>query len=213
MPPRTCPNCQSLVKPGDTYCEYCGLRLPADGTLTPCPACGTLNLPGELFCQACGVVLAPVSGQPPPLPRQLDRQEHPPKHTEAQKAGHTQQTINNGAQSTQVETIPGCLRQRETGRVLSFPANKAPLLIGRADIALGFFPDIDLEPLGGEQLGVSRQHALLIIQASQTYLEDLNSTNFTFVNHQLLAPRQPTRLNDRDLVQFGQLVLMYELKP
>lgn len=217
MPPRTCPNCQALVEPGAIYCERCGLRLPAKSMLNdepaPCPACGTLNLPGELFCQACGVVLAPVSGQPPPLPRQLDQQEHPPKPAEPQKAGHAQQAQNNGMQSTQVEKIPGCLRQRDTGRVLSFPPNKAALLIGRADIALSFFPDIDLEPLGGEQLGVSRQHALLTIQDSQTYLEDLNSTNFTFINHQVLAPRQPIRVNDRDIVQFGQLVLIYELIP
>lgn len=56
---------------------------------------------------------------------------------------------------------------------------------------------------------ISRKHARLIrTEDGQTMLEDLGSTNGTFVNGVKIA--QPTKLQPGDTVQFGQLVLTYE---
>lgn len=218
MPSRSCPNCQAPAEPGAVYCERCGYRLPAvadqpASESVPCPACGALNLPGELFCQACGVVLAPVSAQPPPLPRPLDRQEQPP--TPSAVGADLSVRPDMGVRpartgSTLTSSVHGRLRQRETGRICVFPTGKPQLLVGRSDIAESFFPDVDLEPFEGENMGVSRRHALLTTRGGAVYLEDLNSTNFTFLNHQLLVPGQPLLLKDGDIIQFGQLVLVYE---
>jgi len=149
------------------------------------------------------VVLAPVSTGPPPLPRPLDRQEQPP-------ALPTVGADLGVRPSTLASSVRGKLHQRETGRICVFPTGKPQLLVGRSDIAEGFFPDVDLEPFEGENMGVSRRHALLIARGGAVYLEDLNSTNFTFLNHQLLVPGQQLLLKDGDIIQFGQLVLAYE---
>ena len=212
MPSRSCPNCQAPAEPGAIYCERCGFRLPAAADQpasesVPCPACGALNLPGELFCQSCGVVLAPISAQPPPLPRPLDRQEKTPAPAPV-GADLGVRPARSG--STISSSVRGKLRQRDTGRVCEFPTGKPQLLVGRSDIAEGFFPDVDLEPFEGENMGVSRRHALLTTRGDAVYLEDLNSTNFTFLNHQLLVPGQPQMLKDGDIIQLGQLVLAYE---
>ena len=169
-----------------------------------------MNLPGELFCQACGVVLAPVSAQPPPLPRPLDRQEQPPTPSAVgadlgvRPAVGVRPAPTARSGSTPTSSVHGRLRQRETGRVCTFPAGKPQLLVGRSDIADGFFPDVDLEPFEGENMGVSRRHALITARGGDVYLEDLNSTNFTFLNHQLLVPGQQLLLKDGDIIQFGQ---------
>ncbi len=56
---------------------------------------------------------------------------------------------------------------------------------------------------------VSRKHARLSFQGGKYVLEDLGSTNGTFVNGQRLA--SPVVLKSGDVVSFGeQIVLMYE---
>ena len=151
MPSRSCPNCQAPAEPGAIYCERCGFRLPAaedqpTSESIHCPACGARNLSGELFCQACGVVLAPVSTGPPPLPRPLDRQEHPPipsavgADLSVRPAVGVRPAPAARSGSTLTSSVRGKLRQRETGRVCAFPAGKPQLLVGRSDIAEGFFP-------------------------------------------------------------------------
>ncbi len=56
---------------------------------------------------------------------------------------------------------------------------------------------------------VSRKHARLTFQGGKYVLEDLGSTNGTFVNGQRLA--SPTVLKSGDVVSLGeQIVLMYE---
>jgi pSer/pThr/pTyr-binding forkhead associated (FHA) protein len=48
-------------------------------------------------------------------------------------------------------------------------------------------------------------HARITQQGGQFYIEDLDSTNYTFVNQQRLQPRQPHPLQDEDEVRFGRV--------
>jgi pSer/pThr/pTyr-binding forkhead associated (FHA) protein len=77
--------------------------------------------------------------------------------------------------------------------------------IGREDPVSQVFPDIDLTDYGGDEGGVSRMHARITQQGGQFYIEDLDSTNYTFVNQQRLQPRQPHPLQDEDEVRFGRV--------
>jgi phosphoserine phosphatase RsbU/P len=83
------------------------------------------------------------------------------------------------------------MRGPETGR--SFP-----LLDGRT--TLGRNADCNI-PLAGKQ--VSRQHAHIYHEAGDYFLEDLGSSNGTFVNGQRLAPNTPSPLTERDTFQIG----------
>ena len=82
-------------------------------------------------------------------------------------------------------------------------------MLGREDPVSGIFPDIDLDPVGGHEAGVGRQHAQLSIQDEQLYVEDLDSVNGTALNKQRLAARQPQPLKDGDELRLGKMVLIY----
>lgn len=89
-------------------------------------------------------------------------------------------------------------------------AGKSEILIGREDPISNIYPDVDLTPHGGEEGGVSRLHAKIFLQANQYMIEDQNSTNFTFVNKQKLAPKTPTPINDGDEIRLGRVVLKFQ---
>jgi len=71
-------------------------------------------------------------------------------------------------------------------------------------------PDVDLQPYGGGSAGVSRHHARFLRRPEGWFLEDLQSTNGTYLNEVRLLPHRPVRLNSGDLVRFGQLTLIFE---
>jgi serine/threonine protein kinase len=95
-----------------------------------------------------------------------------------------------------------------TGSPLLIPL-KDEVLIGRADPRGKVVPDIDLSVYGGGTAGVSRQHARLLRTGEGWMIEDLRSTNGTFVNDRRVPASQPTPLNDGDSVRCGQLVLNF----
>ncbi|HEX8997060.1 MAG TPA: FHA domain-containing protein [Ktedonobacterales bacterium] len=87
-----------------------------------------------------------------------------------------------------------------------FPLDgKSEFLIGREDPVSNIYPDIDLTPHKGEEYGVSRMHAKIYAQGSQYLIEDLNSTNATYLNRQKLAAKTPTPIKDGDEVRFGKV--------
>jgi hypothetical protein len=89
-------------------------------------------------------------------------------------------------------------------------AGKSEVLIGREDPVSNIYPDIDLTPHGGEEGGVSRIHAKILNNGGQYLVEDQNSTNFTFVNRQKLAPKTPTPIKDGDELRFGRVALKFQ---
>jgi len=88
-------------------------------------------------------------------------------------------------------------------------SGKSEALIGREDPISNIYPDVDLTAHGGEEGGVSRMHAKIYSQGGQYLLEDLNSTNFTFVNRQKLEPKTPTAIKDGDELRFGRVITRF----
>jgi serine phosphatase RsbU (regulator of sigma subunit) len=83
------------------------------------------------------------------------------------------------------------LRGPDTGR--HFPLHQDRTTLGRnLDCAI---------PLTGKQ--VSRQHAHIYHQEGQYYLQDLGSSNGTFLNGKRLTPNAPSLLTERDTFQIG----------
>lgn len=83
--------------------------------------------------------------------------------------------------------------------------DKSELQIGRT--YKNNVPDIDLGPYGGSKAGVSRRHARLIYHNHRWYVEDLVSTNGTFVNGAKIAPHNMMPLEDGDVIRCGQVEL------
>jgi len=95
-----------------------------------------------------------------------------------------------------------------SGIALAIPQNDE-VLIGRRDPNLQTLPDLDLEPYGASSAGVSRHHARLLHRPEGWFLEDLQSTNGTYVNEVRLLPHRPVGLRPGDMIRFGQLTLIF----
>lgn len=88
--------------------------------------------------------------------------------------------------------------------------DQSELIIGRAHKSM--VPDINLTPHGGTKAGVSRRHGRLFREEEQWYLEDLGSTNGTFLNGSRLQPNQAVPVKEGDILRFGQIELEFGIK-
>jgi pSer/pThr/pTyr-binding forkhead associated (FHA) protein len=101
---------------------------------------------------------------------------------------------------------PARLQVEVTGAFVALPMS-ASALVGRADPASSFYPDVDLTPYGALENGVGRRHLRLALDAGRMVVEDLDSTNGTALNGQRLAPRQAYPISPGDTLTVGRLAL------
>ena len=195
---------------------------PTPAAALVCSNCGAQLEPGSYFCDMCGArVSAPTPPASPPAPAQAPPSPRPappsspaptPPPTPPAQAPHSQPasaaTIRSPAYPP-AAAAQGRLVVQGTNAMLSFPPGKTDIIVGREDPVSGVFPDVDLTDHGGDEGGVSRQHARIVFQGNQILIEDLNSTNYTYVNQQRLTPGQPHPLNDGDEVRLGRVKLSF----
>jgi pSer/pThr/pTyr-binding forkhead associated (FHA) protein len=92
------------------------------------------------------------------------------------------------------------------GSTLEIPA-KDEVVIGREDPISDVFPDLDLTNLGGMDKGVSRKHAVIHRSGPNYTVEDMGSTNGTFINKKKIQPHAPQMIKPGDELRFGKLAL------
>ena len=92
------------------------------------------------------------------------------------------------------------------GSTLEIPA-KDDVVIGREDPISDVFPDLDLTNLGGMDKGVSRKHAVIHRSGPNYTVEDMGSTNGTYINKKKIQPHAPQMIKAGDELRFGKLAL------
>jgi pSer/pThr/pTyr-binding forkhead associated (FHA) protein len=92
------------------------------------------------------------------------------------------------------------------GNRLTVPS-KDDVIIGREDPISEVFPDLDLTDLKGMEKGVSRKHAIIHRSGMDYTLEDVGSTNGTYVNRKKIQPHVPQSIKTGDELRFGKLSL------
>jgi len=92
------------------------------------------------------------------------------------------------------------------GNRLEIP-RKDEVIIGREDPISDIFPDVDLTELGGMDKGVSRRHAVIHRLGLDYTVEDMGSTNGTYVNKKKILPHAPQAIKPGDELRFGKLSL------
>ncbi len=225
----TCPACGAAAIPGAGFCDNCGASLaepevtaspePAPEPATPaasaspdlvtCPACGEDNLPASKFCANCGFNMDTTEAEPEPAA------EVEPEPVVEEPVGEAKAELAvDEVEAAPIPEPPAPTGQRrfivrDTGAEIVLPTGEGEYIIGREDPVSGVFPEVDMNPYQGEHYGVSRRHAKLILDAGLIFIEDLDSTNFSFVDRQKLAPRTPTALSNGDEVRLGKLVLTF----
>jgi len=159
-----------------------------------CPSCGADNLPGTLFCVQCGTYLP--SGGPlrtEPLPEQEDGRPARPRY-------------DNGDPAERARTINLEVSVLDSGRKMLLSADRE-ILVGRLDAAHGIFPELDMTTDDGLEQGVSRRHARIYTRDGTCFVEDLDSTNGTFLNGERITPYLPYAFHDGDALTFGTMQL------
>lgn len=169
-----------------------------------CPDCTTTNFEGSFFCQECGM---PLIGDNLPV-----IQRTPFKETN--KLDTTQLPANPNLWGTSLLSVQSAIMIRfgHENIEVTIPTN-LEFILGRRDEASNNYPDLDLTPQGGIDLGVSRKHAAFRRNDQTLTLVDLGSANGTYLNGQKINPNQPHILRDGDELRFGQLVSHIFFKP
>jgi adenylate cyclase len=93
------------------------------------------------------------------------------------------------------------IRHLASGRSFDFQLKGDQVRIGRA---------ADRNTLVLGDVKVSREHALLRLQENAYVIEDLGSSNGTFVNGERLEPRKPRPLKDGDVLSIGNYTIAYK---
>lgn len=201
-----------------------------------CQACGTQNLDTSQFCDECGDAMikyeAPniqqpaqavsnQSGEHPPAGNPVFQQANvtsvglPPLEDNAttpddddEESGETGENVDRfKAKGVHASLI--IERGQAIGTEFALSAEESN--IGRWDADNGVFPDIDLDAHDPEAK-VSRKHARILCQDGQYTVEDLGSTNGTFVNRgRRLIPGNPHLLKDGDEIIVGKTFLRFQV--
>ena len=192
-----------------------------------CDRCKTENLDGSQYCDECGAPLRP-NGRPAPY--------QPPSAYQPPPANNYQHPGENGNHAPSQGTHPEFAGGRKVSAGLSFSALPSPKKpharlviekgrssgkqfmlsdteahIGRWDADGGIFPDVDLDT-DDPEAKVSRRHARITLSNGQYFLEDLGSTNGTFINRgKRLPPGQRQALCDGDEIIVGKTFLRFHI--
>ena len=106
------------------------------------------------------------------------------------------------------EPMPWVIELRIVGTAATLQVQvHETMMIGRADPQKGVIPAVDLSAHNGQGLGVSRQHAVIMVTDNRIYIKDLGSVNGTRLNGSALAPQNEYRLRHGDELTIGQIKL------
>jgi FHA domain/zinc-ribbon domain len=191
--------------------------------MNKCQNCGNDNLDTSRFCDECGTRLieaveqlsAPplyvppaITDVPPMRPVSVTSIGIPPVGSDVQVVEAQAQSApvsQNGTMNAKL------IVERGDSPGVEFRLSGTEATIGRWDADNGIFPDVDLDAHDTEAK-VSRRHARIKMQEGKYYVEDLGSTNGTYVNRgRRLLPGNSHLLNDGDEVIVGKTFMRFHI--
>jgi len=175
---------------------------PAIGGNT-CPSCGAVVIPGEAFCEGCGAQLSTAGPVPISMP------PSPPSVVQPQTF-YPQPQQSGGSYSPPLVSSTPAQIVAKNGQIFTL-AGKPKYTVGREDAVSGIFPDIDTTSSGGEEGGVSREHAEVVYQGGQWLICALRTTNLTYVNNQEVLPSSVRPLNPGDQIRLGKWIATFQM--
>lgn len=189
--------------------------------MTTCATCNTQNLDGSQHCDACGAPLAAAVD----VSASLGTAETgggtgnggfakgAAAPVKAESSSLATALSGAAAHSVSVVEAPHATLVIERGRSAGkkFPLTEDESQIGRWDADGGIFPEIDLDA-DDPEAKVSRRHARITRRGNEYSVEDLGSTNGTFINRgRRLLPGDRHPLRDGDEIIVGKTFLRFHL--
>ena len=187
-----------------------------------CRACGKNNLDTSQYCDECGAKLLaaedihrtdfadarPLTAEVPIFSGPASTSVgSPPVQFDSSRLGE-----NTGKRPQPQGPVRATLTiERGESAGTKFELSRDESVIGRWDADNGIFPDVDLDSVDHEAK-VSRRHARVLVRDGQFLVEDLGSTNGTYINRgRRLLPGTPQPLTDGDEIIVGKTFLRFHL--
>ncbi len=185
-----CQNCGTQKPENSQYCDECGSMLGSateNGRLeSPNLQARRLEAPVFQSTNVTSIGVSVPASQPEAKEKSFDGS--------AVKGAHAVLVIERGERS---------------GTEFALLADEAN--IGRWDADNGIFPDVDLDRFDPEAK-ISRRHARIVRLDGKYTIEDLGSTNGTFVNRgRRLLPGNKNVLTDGDEIIVGKTFLRFSV--
>jgi hypothetical protein len=203
----TCDRCQTENIEGSQYCDECGASLQPAAT-----ARGRSHVTEESAAAEREPLTAVDSGAGRRAPSEL-RSVAQPHAFAASAAGRARGLEDSQPPRREPGAAPHAKLVIHRGRSVGkeFPMCEDESHIGRWDADGGIFPDVDLDS-DDPEAKVSRRHARITRRGGVYYIEDLGSTNGTFVNRgRRLLPGDRQPLRDGDEVIVGKTFLKFHV--
>jgi FHA domain-containing protein len=236
----TCERCQTENLEGSQYCDECGAILP--GAHAGAKKITSRNgedegeqpavLASDPPVEAASLAAPAPAAEPEEARAEIDKDSRPGKRrepAEAHAAAKSQvitpartSLFKQSGEREREDSLPPrrtgstnahaklvIHRGRSVGK--EFPLCEDESHIGRWDADGGIFPDVDLDS-DDPEAKVSRRHARIKRRSEKYYIEDLGSTNGTFVNRgRRLLPGDRQPLRDGDEVIVGKTFLKFHV--
>lgn len=219
-----CPNCNHQNPEGAQACEACFTPLPET---TSCPNCGASVQTDASFCGQCGASLEPSAtpavtseegnaspsvGTPAASDPDLDALES----LESSEAEVEPKAAESGAQAsvsaaTQLQQFAAKLLHVQSDTAMELPSHLSVIHIGKPNDRVP--PDIDVSGFAHSEI-VSRVHANIRVEGDAYYIEDVGSSNGTYINNLPLPKGNRHRLRPGDRIALGKgdlVTLLFQL--
>jgi predicted component of type VI protein secretion system len=180
-----CPSCKEQIDDDSRYCDQCGEQIMV------CKECGR---PGKgKRCIFDGKEMVAAGSQPTPTPAATVQTTAAPMQPTAAPKPPPQQPQSFAASSSSSDTV------KFSGNGIMFEAKDGDIIGRKNGPFAGMFT--------GQQT-VSSTHCKVLKVSGSWHIQDLGSTNGTFVQGNKLAPNAPYPMSSNTAIKVGTLEFM-----
>lgn len=220
----TCPSCGTTVQADAAFCGQCGFNLhssPVNLAAAAVPTAVVATVAPEIVAEVPPLVipdplLEPVEAdpgsalpptvvtsplQPEPLRTIVPEIQTPPVPDPEPVTPLTPITPAAVVAKTQLQQVLARLFHVQGELELELPQNLAVIHIGKANDRIP--PDIDVSGFPNSEI-VSRIHADIRVEGDAYFIEDVGSSNGTYINNLPLLPGNRHRLRPGDRISLGK---------
>lgn len=203
-----CPNCGASVQTDASFCGQCGFNLKSVAAeilaepIQEFPAGDLSSLPGLAVPDLelpPNVIVSPPVAQPDPMPAASLAALVPPT-AQPDATGDATPPIPLESH-TQIQYQVARLLHVQTNTILEVPTTLGVIHIGKPNDRIP--PDIDVSGFPNSEI-VSRIHADIRVEGDAYFIEDVGSSNGTYINNLPLSMGNRHRLRSGDRIALGK---------
>lgn len=219
-----CPSCGATVQADAAFCGQCGYNLHATAAAAVAPTVAPeipfqvqssatpdpllellqpepLEMGGDPNSQPAASSSLPATAVAPPPEPEPVTPEPEPVAPEPEPVAPEPVAASVTVARTQLQQVTARLVHVQSDRQIELPQTLSVIHIGKPNDRIP--PDIDVSGFTGSEI-VSRIHADIRVEGDAHYIEDVGSSNGTYINNLPLLPGNRHRLRPGDRISLGK---------